>query len=168
MLKELKEGLRFSRSEMRVIVFMAAVIVAGYVIRNFRNFIDDAGRAYDYTGMDSQFVSRSLGTTADYSFNASEEGRRTDPTELARAIDSAGKTSHETPPEEEAAGSILDLNTAGATELEGLPGIGEATALRIIEYREKNGKFRNAADLMKVKGIGKKKFEKLRHLIKAE
>ncbi|MBX7042826.1 MAG: helix-hairpin-helix domain-containing protein [Ignavibacteria bacterium] len=168
MLKEIKEGLRFSRSEIRVIVFMAAVIVAGYVIRNFRNFIDDAGKPFDYTGMDSQFVSRSLGTTSKHSLDASEEGNRTDPTELSRAIDSAGRTFQESSPENEAYGSIVDLNTAGATELEGLPGIGGATALRIIEYREKNGKFRNATDLMKVKGIGKKKFEKLRHLIKAE
>ena len=56
---------------------------------------------------------------------------------------------------------LVNLNTATAAELQGLPGIGEATARAIIEDRERNGPFTSAEDLMRVSGIGEKKFQKL-------
>jgi len=46
-----------------------------------------------------------------------------------------------------------------------LPGIGEKTAEKIIEYRNNFGKFRHPQDIMNVKGIGEKKFEKLKSFI---
>ena len=49
---------------------------------------------------------------------------------------------------------LVDLNQATLTELDGLPGIGQATAERIIEYRQTNGPFQVIEDLQKVKGIG--------------
>lgn len=59
----------------------------------------------------------------------------------------------------------LDLNRATAEQLDGLPGIGETKAKAIVEYRKTNGPFRKAEDLMKVKGIGTKTYEKLKDLI---
>ena len=59
----------------------------------------------------------------------------------------------------------LDINKATVQELVQLKGIGEKFAERIIEYREKNGKFQKIEDLMKVKGIGQKKFEAIKDLI---
>ncbi len=56
----------------------------------------------------------------------------------------------------------LDLNKATLQELVQLKGIGKKYAERIIEYREKNGKFEKVEDLMKVKGIGQKKFEAIK------
>jgi len=60
----------------------------------------------------------------------------------------------------------IDINTATADELVGLPGIGETLAQRIIRFREENGPFRRVEDLLKVKGIGEKSFQKLRPSIK--
>lgn len=50
--------------------------------------------------------------------------------------------------------SLLNINTASAAELEGLPGIGEGFAQRIVEYRAANGPFGSLEDLRNVKGIG--------------
>ena len=60
---------------------------------------------------------------------------------------------------------VVNINTATAAELEALPGVGAATAARIIEYREKNGAFKKVEDLMNVRGIGEKTFLNLKSLI---
>ena len=65
-------------------------------------------------------------------------------------------------PAVEKAGSVINLNTASATDLQNLPGIGAKMAERILEYRQKNGPFKKIEDLMNVKGIGEKNFLKLK------
>jgi comEA protein len=57
---------------------------------------------------------------------------------------------------------VINLNTAGVPELAALPGIGEKTAARIVEYRQKNGPFKKIEELMNVQGIGEKSFLKLK------
>ncbi|NOX16857.1 MAG: helix-hairpin-helix domain-containing protein [Chlorobi bacterium] len=56
----------------------------------------------------------------------------------------------------------INLNTADLSAFEALPGIGEKTAQRIINYRSTHGNFSSIEDIMKVKGIGKKKFERIK------
>ena len=63
------------------------------------------------------------------------------------------------------AGSAVNINTATVAELQRLPGIGAATAGRIVEYREKNGPFAKPEQLMNVRGIGEKSFLKLKPLV---
>lgn len=55
----------------------------------------------------------------------------------------------------------VNINTASVAELETLPGIGEVIAQRIVDYRTQHGPFRSVRDLLKVEGIGQKKFESL-------
>lgn len=62
----------------------------------------------------------------------------------------------------------ININTAGADELETLPGIGAVYAGRIISYREEHGPFKSLEELVKVKGIGKKRLDKLKPFIKLE
>lgn len=64
-----------------------------------------------------------------------------------------------------AAGTLVDVNRATAAELETLPGVGPSTAQKIIDDREKNGPFSSPEDLMRVPGIGPKKFESLKDLV---
>jgi competence protein ComEA len=58
--------------------------------------------------------------------------------------------------------AIVNINTASATEIATLPGVGAKMAARIIEYRQKNGPFKKVEELMNVRGIGEKNFLKLK------
>lgn len=61
--------------------------------------------------------------------------------------------------------SKINLNTATETELTTLPGIGPATAKKIIEYRKQNNGFTAIEDLLNISGIGEKKFGQIKDLI---
>ncbi len=56
----------------------------------------------------------------------------------------------------------IDLNAANAKELEELPGVGPVTAQRIIDMRQKSGRFKRVEDLLAIRGISQKKLDALR------
>ena len=62
-------------------------------------------------------------------------------------------------------GFSINLNSATSRELAALPGLGKASAQRIVEYREKAGKFERVEDLLKVKGIGSRTLERMREYV---
>ncbi len=62
----------------------------------------------------------------------------------------------------------ININTASKEELIKLPGIGEVKAESIIEFRKQNGPFKNISDIIKVKGIGEKTFNKFSDTITVE
>ena len=55
----------------------------------------------------------------------------------------------------------VNINSASAEQLSALPGIGAKLAARIVEHRQKSGAFKSVQELMNVKGVGEKNFEKL-------
>jgi competence protein ComEA len=59
----------------------------------------------------------------------------------------------------------LNLNAATADQLDGLPGVGPATAAAIVAYRRDHGPFSSIEQLLEVRGIGPSKFEQLRSLV---
>ena len=59
----------------------------------------------------------------------------------------------------------VNINKATIEELVQLKGIGQKYAKRIVDFRDKNGPFKNIEDIMNVKGIGPKKFELIKNLI---
>lgn len=61
--------------------------------------------------------------------------------------------------------NLVNINTATQDKLETLTGIGPSTALKIIKYREENGKFKTIEDLKNVPGIGDSKFEAIKNEI---
>lgn len=61
-----------------------------------------------------------------------------------------------------APGGMVDINTAGETELDALPGVGPATARAIVAYRTAHGRFTSVEGLLEVKGIGPAKMADLR------
>lgn len=62
----------------------------------------------------------------------------------------------------------VNINTASIPELSMLEGIGEGIAEKIVEYRTKHGNFEVIQDIMKVSGIGDKKFEAIKSYITVE
>ena len=59
----------------------------------------------------------------------------------------------------------VNINKASQADLQLLPGIGESTALKILEYREKNGKFDSIEEIKNVSGIGDAKYENIKDYI---
>jgi len=59
------------------------------------------------------------------------------------------------------AGEKVNVNTATVSQLQAVTGIGEKTAIAIVEYRKIHGNFKKVEDLKNVKGIGDKKLKKL-------
>lgn len=61
--------------------------------------------------------------------------------------------------------SQININTATIEELDTLPGVGEATANKIVNHRSENGEFKSIEEVKNVNGIGDKKFEEIKNLI---
>jgi competence ComEA-like helix-hairpin-helix protein len=59
----------------------------------------------------------------------------------------------------------IDLNVANMKELQELPGIGAVTAQRIIDLRQKSGRFHRVEDLLAVRGISPKKLDAMRKYV---
>ncbi|HHW01984.1 MAG TPA: competence protein ComEA [Thermoanaerobacterales bacterium] len=62
----------------------------------------------------------------------------------------------------------ININTASLQDLDTLPGVGPATAQKIIDYRTQNGPFKSIEDIKNVSGIGDKKFEQIKDKIKVD
>ena len=63
---------------------------------------------------------------------------------------------------------VINLNTATAKELEGLPGIGPALAKRIIAFREKRHGFKRVEELLAISGISEKKWNAIRDKVEVK
>lgn len=64
--------------------------------------------------------------------------------------------------------NAVDINTASYAELEKLPLVGATTAQKIIEHRNKYGKFRRAEHLLLIEGISDKKYRQIKNYVKVE
>lgn len=69
---------------------------------------------------------------------------------------------------EEPDNGLVNINTAGQTELEALPGIGPVKARAIIDYRKAYKGFVSPEEIMEVRGIGKATYQKIKDLITIE
>jgi competence protein ComEA len=77
-------------------------------------------------------------------------------------------TSPQTTPAPETPAAPVNLNTASASELDRLPGIGPSLAKEIIAYRESHGAFARIEDLLSVPGIGPAKLASLQDLVRVD
>ena len=99
-------------------------------------------------------VSPSAGAASDASDSALTHISPKEELKPSAPLGSSGPGTHES--------VRVDLNHATASDLEALPGIGPKLAQRVIEHRASHGPFTKVEDLRQVKGIGHKKFDRLR------
>jgi len=165
--------LGFTRNEAAVILFLVGVLLAGQAIGMLN---DEQTRQTDfkeeYRQYDMVFAARSSeipvaeSKVSDNKRNMSADGQsslRSEKSESGRLNIVAEPLKQQTQITE-----VININRATASELEQLPGVGPVTAQRIIDYREQKEPFSAVEDIMNVKSIGPKKFEKLRTFICTE
>jgi competence protein ComEA len=81
------------------------------------------------------------------------------------AVISGGSAAGSGPVKDGGGKNLVNINTAGADELDTLPGVGAATARDIIAFREKNGSFSSIEDIMKVPRIKQSRFDSIKDFI---
>ena len=155
----------FTKAEINSVFFVDIILLVSaiyYLIAPTKSLQP----TFDYSAMDSTFkrISReklSVDKDSSISFKSFKESQSN---QTKRK-----KTNHtKTPKKEPLLPSSININTASEKELQKLPRIGPAKAKLILEYRNKNGKFKNVEELLNIKGIGKKTLEKLEPYIFVE
>jgi len=137
----------FTKTESRVVLFLVGAFLFGLGVKAIQS--ESHTPRFDYAASDSEFIARSSlvdGPASDSSSN------RTSIHEASASLASSSQKQ---------SFHLIDINSASKDALITLPGIGEAMAERIILYREENGPFRTLDELGRIKGIGKKKLERI-------
>lgn len=153
--QKVREILGLTKSEAGIILFLSFGIVAGGTVKLLH--LDRSTERYDFSQSDTYFAAAS--SKIDSVIAAEED------TVKANRHSTSTASGIRTKP---AITSPIDINKASFDDLLGLPGVGKAMAGRIVAYRISCGKFNSVEDLLKVKGIGDKKLEKIRTLVKVE
>lgn len=158
----------FTKGEVILLAALIIIFIIGLVIKELSikpNF------SYDYNRQDSLFIIKSKKLFENSPTNSLTEQQKQRALKLMMLNDSLLGIEEKKTSEDSKLYSIkgkINLNTAGISDLVLLPGIGEITAERIIELREKIGGFKKTEQLKDVKGIGDKKFEKIKDYITVE
>ena len=141
-LKKINDIIGLTKSESVVFWFLIVAFVSGLLIKLLRgDVVKETTPKFDYSVFDAEFEKRSaeieryIGTS--------------------KGVDSVADVSS----------FKVNINTATKEELMKLPGIGERTAEMIIQHRKIYGEFKRVEDIMNVKGIGQKKFEKIKRYL---
>jgi competence ComEA-like helix-hairpin-helix protein len=152
--KRFSENLNFTPTERAVALTLVGALLLGLGIRLFRDGAPATPR-FDYSSADAEFTARSAAAPAAADTTSGGSGDTSTPGARPPAV--AGRN----PGKSAEAPRKVDINKATKRDLMSLPGVGEVIAERILIYREEHGAFAGVNDLLKVKGIGKKKLERI-------
>lgn len=169
------QKLNFTKSEIRVLFVLLLILFLGLGIKITKGFISDDSALFDYTKSDRMF----RGKAGNLQSVLSDTGRvvdslfSKDELKTIRSIKSSedslknleGKKKKKGKKGEDLQEKSININTASKEQLVLLPGIGDSTADKILLYKKEHGAFKSIEDIMKIKGIGAKKFEKMKPYI---
>jgi comEA protein len=168
--------IHFTKAETRIILFLIAVLISGLLIKISNNLLFENSNAFDYSRTDKmfrnyksrissiQFDTTDNNDTTIFTKKEKEFIEKTNKTQDSIKI-SEGVKIKPGKKEDLLKGKTINLNSATKEQLMMLPGIGESTAEKILLYRKEHSGFKKPEDIQKIKGIGKKKFEKLKPYI---
>lgn len=158
-----KRGLRAWDSGLLVITILALVGMVGYLLWPQPEMVLKVSPTTQILQPDAQAVEDPAEATSTEMLSADETAstntENSNPSSHRSHRHAATKKKPDKPP-------ILNLNTATLAQLQLLPGIGPKMAERVITYRKANGGFKSIEQIMDVKGIGAKKFEKMKPFLK--
>jgi comEA protein len=157
-----KTGL--NRKELIIIGFLTITFTAGLLLKysGWKN-----PEEYNYTESDRSFE-KNAGESFDKLYSNTQKPEEKTRAEQIRKFADSLYSYADNKIENEvklSAGRKININTALAADIALLPGIGSVIAERIIEYRDTHGSFKSIEELKKVKGIGEKKFLKIKEQI---
>jgi len=165
--------LSFTKNETKVLVFIISVLIVGLGLKYYKEVLSKPDTPYNYTESDQKFLEKSRLLLSDSivendSLFTEDERKLIDSLEASE--DSLKEKDYNTDKKNklELNEKSVNINTASRQELISLPGIGEKISQRIIDYREAHNGFKKIEEIMEVKGIAEKKFEKIKCYITVE
>ena len=174
-MKAIIKHLSFTKNEVRVLLLIVSVLVVGFSIKYYKEVLSKPDTEYDYSESDRNFLEKSRNMLIDSlkeddSTLTDEEKKLIDSLQaLEDSIDTDDySTDKKNTSKNELKEKSININTATKEELMAIPGIGDKISDKIIIYREEHGGFKRIEDIMNVKGIKKKKFEKMKAYITVE
>jgi comEA protein len=157
MFKKLSVKIGFTETEIKVLLFLLALFLAGFTyIKFIKGGTEATYKEFDYSKEESSLLKSEQGDSLDEASIPEDKGS------IRKQVLELKDKPYETTTKKEPAEKSINLNTASKEELMKISGIGDKTAGNIFAYREKNGKFKTIDELMNVKGIGEAKFAKFK------
>jgi comEA protein len=158
MFKKLSVKIGFTETEIKVLLFLLGIFLAGFTyIKFIKEGTESTYKEFDYSKEESALLKSEQGDSLEESSMLTG-----DKDSVKRQVLELKEKPYSTITKKEPTEKSINLNTASREEFMKISGIGEKTAGNIFSYRAKNGKFKTLDELMNVKGIGEAKFAKFK------
>jgi len=157
MFKKLSVKIGFTEVEIKVLLFLLVLFLAGFsYIKFIKGGSEVTYKEFDYSKEERSLLKSEQGDSLE------EASISTDKDTIRKQVLELKDRPFERIAKKEPGENSINLNTASREDFMKISGIGDKTARNILSYRQKNGKFRVINELMNVKGIGEAKFEKFK------